>query len=132
MSPGFKLKYDQMQEGNPTSKPAEGDGMTKAYDAYYTGESNARNLCFVWLDGNRIFLNYSYLISGEYMPALNTILLAFTSHAIVLKGVNLEALYYDIMQHNQRQIVCNDSRYNLVGEGELPLVNEITMTKNEG
>lgn len=125
MSLNFKLKYDQMRESDPTKEELRSGSESKQVEEYYPNESHARNICFVWQDGRRIFLNYSYLVSGEYLPDESLIKLAFTSQALILKGVNLEGLFYDIMQHWVRQIVCVNARYNIIGEGEKPVVNEI-------
>jgi hypothetical protein len=123
----FKLKYDEMKEGNPAHEEPSSEYRSKAYEEFYPEESHTRNVCFVWLDGKRIFMNYSYLVSGEYSPETNTITLSFTTHAFILKGVNLESLFYDIMHQLSKQITCVDARYNLIGEGEKPVVNEISI-----
>ena len=127
MNHGFKLKYNEMQENNPAHKEGE-EKAAKVYDDKYAEPGHVRNLCFVWLDGKRTFLNYSYLMSGEYSPEENTIQLMFTTHAVVLKGVNLGELFYDVMSQMARQIVCTDARYNIIGVSENPVVNEINMT----
>ncbi|MBE7172477.1 MAG: hypothetical protein INR73_17965 [Williamsia sp.] len=130
MSQGFKLKFDQLRENDPThrEKPLQDGG--KAYEQFYPEESHARNICFVWQSGKRLFLNYSYLISGEYLPEERTLTLAFTTQTFILKGVNLENLFYEVMNHAVRQIVCADERYNLVGEDEKFVVNDIQIVKN--
>lgn len=125
MSQGFKLKFDEMRAGNPTHPTSPDESGAKAYEQHYPEESGVRSLCLVWRDGRRIFLNYSFLVSAEYIPDGNEIRLSFTSQLFVLKGVNLQSLFYDLMSQSIRQITCVDERYNLVGEDERFVVNEI-------
>ncbi len=125
MSQGFKLKFDQMRESNPAKQDAGTGSPSKAYDEFYPEAGNTRNLCFVWRDGRRTFINYSYLISAEYLPDESCIVLTFTSQTLVLKGVNLEPLFYELMHQSVRQITCTDERYNVVSEEGRFAVNEI-------
>jgi len=129
MSQGFKLKYDQLRENDPTQreKPLQDGG--KAYEVFYSEESNARNISFVWQDGRRVFLNYSYLVSGEYSPEENRLTLTFTTQVLIFKGVNLENLFYEVMNHSVRQVICVDERYNVIGENEKFVVNDILVKK---
>lgn len=127
MSQGFRLKYDQIRENDKPRQEAE-QSVSRAFDEVYPDEGHARSVCFVWPDGKRMFLQYSYLVSGEYLPDVSTITLTFTTHIIVLKGVNLEGLFYDLMNQIIRQITCVDERYNLVGDDEKFVVNKIVAT----
>ena len=119
------MKFDQMRDNNPAKQGAESDSTGSAYDETYPEEGHVRNLCFVQQNGKRCFLNYSYLVSGEYDPDENTITLIYTTHKIFMKGVNLESVYYKIMEQQIRQIVCMHTRYNVVGKDSEPVVNEI-------
>lgn len=126
MSQGFKLKFDEMRDNDPTKdEPAQ--YRERAFDKSYPDEGHARSICFVWPDGRRMFLNYSFLVSGEYLPDESNIVLTFTSNTFVLKGVNLEGLFYDIIRQQAKQVTCIDARYNVVGDGEKFIVNEIEM-----
>ncbi len=121
MSHGFKLRFDEMREGDPTAseqiRPSETDN-------YYQTPGHARNVCFVWSNGKRLFLNYAYLISGEFSPneEKNQITLTFSSHKVLLSGYNLEPLYSSLLDHLPRLISEMDSRYVLRGD-----VNEVTV-----
>lgn len=126
MSQGFKLKFDEMRDNDPSGSSMP---RSKTSEEFYSEESHARNICFVWLDGKRMFLNYSYLVSGEYEPDENTIALTFTSQTLVLKGINLEGLFYNIMHHLTKQITCADARYNEIKEDDKFVVNEIQIGK---
>ena len=131
MSQGFKLKYDKMRENDPTHQKPSSEEGAKAYDQFYPDESHARNISFVWADGKRVFLSYSYLVSGEYKPEDCTLTLTFTTQAFVLKGVNLENLFYEVMNHAVRQVICVDERYNLIGEDEKFVVNRIAQSETK-
>lgn len=119
MSHEFKLKYDQLKNNDPTKK--EG-GIN------YELQSNVRNICFVQPDGNSVFLNYGYLISGEYLPIENKVILYFTSHTVSLAGLNLDILYQELLKHLPQVIVCKEDRYNELSEG-IPVINLIEIIK---
>ncbi len=130
MSNSFKFKYDDLRSNDPTKKETAlglGDGASKtiSYD-----HANARNVCFVWSDGKRFFLNYSYLVAGEYLPDENTISLIWTTHIVKLKGYRLEMLFDELMQHLPKYVVCVDLRYNQISENKSYSVNEIAVVEN--
>ena len=118
-----------MQDSDPTKENAgDGSGIS---EENYSVISHARNICFVLADGNRIFLNYGYLVSGEYLPEDNKIILSFTSHTIIVIGILLEKLFYDLMGGLPRQLVCQDARYNPVDDKGKPIINEMQIMKND-
>jgi hypothetical protein len=130
MSQGFKFKFDQMRESNPTHGGASsGDGSDAQSEAYY-GQGNTRNICFAWPDGRKLFLNYAYLVSCDYLPDENSLTLTWTTHTVTLKGFSLHILFDELMLHLPRQIVCTDPRYNATAEKDMPVVNEIHITAN--
>lgn len=129
MNQGFKLKYNEMQENNPANNPDGAEQAPKADDYKYIAVGHVRNICFVWVDGKRVFLSYAYLISGEYNPEEAAIRLIFTTHSVLLKGNHLESLFYELMAQITRQIVCVDSRYDVLSEDKLPSVHQITLTE---
>ena len=124
MNQHFRLKYNEMRENIP-SPPDDASVKDESYASY----SNVRNVCFVLADGNIIFLNYGYLVAGRFFPADNRIILSFTSDTVILTGIHLEALFYDLMQQIPRQIVCSDSRYNVTAD-DGPVVNDIKVKSN--
>jgi hypothetical protein len=113
MSQEFKFKFDRMQENNPASDKEKEDQKSETYAT----ATSSRNLCFVWPDGRKLFLNYAYLISGEYIPTEKNITLIFTTHKIVLKGARLDVLYDDLLMHVPRVIPAIDPRYAEIDEG---------------
>lgn len=76
--------------------------------------SNARNVCFVQQNGRRLFLNYAYLISGEYVPESNIITLTFTTHIVILKGNLLEQVYESLLFHLPKLIQAEFKRYESI------------------
>ncbi|MGN8037822.1 hypothetical protein ACTJJ0_22210 [Chitinophaga sp. 22321] len=133
MSQSFRLKFDQMRDGDPTNRetsdPVSGEG-SDSRDESYSGYSNVRNVCFAWPDGRKLFLNYAYLVSCDYQPEENTLSLTWTTHTVMIKGFSLHNLFDELMQHLPRQIVCTDPRYNATVEKDKSIVNEIHITAN--
>jgi len=88
-----------------------------------------RNLCFAWPDGRKLFLNYAYLVSGEFVTdgETNTIKLAFTSHLVTLKGYGLEELYIALIEQIPRIIEEEDARYRDTSESKT-MVTEIVVS----
>lgn len=126
MNQSFSERFAQMREnaltgGEPQVSPNGGD-------AKYPTAGNTRNLCFVWPDGKRMFINYAYLVSGEYRPAEGSIVLIFTSHTVTLKGTTLEPLFEDLMGQVTRQVVCMDSRYTETTDEDQVVVTEIIIS----
>ncbi|THF52827.1 hypothetical protein E6C50_01040 [Flavobacterium supellecticarium] len=100
-----------------------GDNGIAKFDKDYNG---VRNVCFVMLDGKHIFLNYSYLVAGEYFLEENKITLHFTTHIITLTGKNLENLYQDLMMHMAKIIIVTNDRYSgIATQGDSPIVTGI-------
>jgi hypothetical protein len=129
MSREFKLKYDELRDGDPTKtgSPSGSNGNNEYYS-----ESHGHNICFVWLDGGRFFLNYSYLLSGELKvdDDKNIINLTFTSHTVVMQGYVLERLFVALMEHLPRVIYQVDERYAL-NDVDVAIVTLISVEKRE-
>lgn len=114
MDQDYRLKFDRMRQNNPTGEKAQEEQKSDAY----TYATSTRNLSLVWPDGRRLFLNYAYLISGEYFPTERNITLLFTTHKIVLQGIRLDTLYDDFLMHVPRIITCTDPRYTEIEDGK--------------
>jgi hypothetical protein len=127
MSQGFNLHYTRMKEGDtPLSANNSDPNATDGNTGIIGGSS--RNICFVVAPNRMIFLNYAYLISGEYKPDENTITLLFTSHSVTIKGIKLEALFYRLMDHAVKQLTAVDNRYNALQESNNSIINEIIIS----
>ncbi len=111
MNREFKLRYDQMREGDPAK--TEETAPPNADNGLYHAPGHARNLCLVWSDGKRFFLNYAYLLAGEFTVGdeKNEIILHFSSHTVTLKGYGLESLFMALLDHLPRIINAMDERY---------------------
>lgn len=119
----LKLKYDL--QGKKILDESNGHDSTSENIVLHETECNVRNICFIQCDGKRIFLNYAYLISGDYFPDENKIILTFTTHTITLKGQLLNFLFEGFINQKFQQITSIDLRYALVGKIEESFVTEI-------
>jgi hypothetical protein len=130
MSHGFKLRFDEMRESDPTNLDTT---QKNDLPEFYQTAGHTRNICFIWSNGKQLFLNYAYLIACEFNPndEKNLIKLIFSSHTISLLGFNLLSLYTALLDHLPRFISEIDSRYALVGESEEVIVVEIIVEKKE-
>lgn len=128
MSQDFKFKFDRMLESDPTL-PGQEAGEPAGDARLYPSVSHTRNLGFVWPDGRRMFLNYSYLVSAEFRPVDNAIHLAFTTHEVLMKGVALHILFEELMSHLPRIIRCTEARYNATLEQAAYAVNQMAIEK---
>lgn len=121
MSLKFKFgNYDDNQE----------TGEQKPVFEKYDSQGQVRNICFVQADGKQIFLNYSYLISGESSPVENSITLLFTTHTVTLKGNNLEKLYAELSTQITKAIYCIDKRYIQIKNETDSVVTEISIVRH--
>lgn len=108
-------------------KPEKQEGQADALTNYET-EGSVRNLCFVQPDGKRIFLNYAYLVSGEYDPEASIITLTYTTHVVTLRGYGLEELYESLGTHVPKKIISVGERYEAMrGEKRSEVVTDINI-----
>lgn len=124
MSQGFKLRFDQMREGDPTASTG---GEPEAFAT----PGHARNVCLAWPDGRRFFLNYAYLVAGEFQPGeeTNLIRLEFTSHTVTLRGHRLHELFAALLDHRPRVIASGEARYAALDEGGAATVVQMTVER---
>lgn len=120
MSQDFNMGFDPFDKQGKVNLPNE-DNLPEEYKV----SSSIRNVCFVWQDGRRKFLNYAYLVSAEYMPDDSIIELTFTSTKISLKGIKLDILHEKLLFHLPITIICQDLRYSQLSRADY-CVNEIT------
>ncbi|GAB4002096.1 hypothetical protein GCM10028807_59960 [Spirosoma daeguense] len=114
MNQGFKLRFDQMRENNP----ATDNTLSVELNGDYHAPGYARNLCLVWPDGRKVFLNYAYLIEAEFDPGSekNIIRLNFSSHDVLLQGYGLDTMFMELLDHLPRIIKASDERYAIETE----------------
>jgi hypothetical protein len=130
MSHGFKLRFDEMREGDPTNFDKI---KTNDVPEFYQTAGHTRNVCFIWSNEKRLFLNYAYLIGCEFNPNddKNQIKLIFSSHTVSLIGYNLLSLYTALLDHLPRFVSEVDARYALEAESEEAIIVEIIVEKKE-
>ncbi len=132
MSQEYKLRYDQIREGDPTKPNTPAPSKKDESMEVYQTPSHARNLCLVWLDGKRMFFNYAYLIAGEYSATgeKNAILLHFSSYTVQLQGYGLESVFMSILEHSPKIITMIDERYAVDGI-ESVVIDMLVERKND-
>lgn len=122
-----ELKFKYGNAGKSENKTEEKKETGSENVILYGEQENARNVCFVMLDGKQIFLSYAYLISGEFDPEQNVITLTFSTQKVTLTGNKLEGLFEQLMLQMPRKISCVDKRYKEVKEESQSIVTEITL-----
>jgi hypothetical protein len=123
--------FDKLNKGNGGQETVPPDLSMDETENYAT-PSQTRNLCFVQPDGKRLFLNYAYLVSGEYVPETNTIKLVYTTHEITLKGNNLNGLFGELMHQLTKLIVCQDKRYSAIDDSSDSVINDLQIVCKSG
>lgn len=131
MSQRFNLNFDEMRRKN--AEPIEDQDRTLTgtnQGEHYPSYGNVRNICFVWPEGKKLFLNYSYLISGACDTQFGEVVLTFSTHIITIKGYNLQTLFFEIMDQHIRLLLCIEERYNSLQPDGEPVVNNIVVAQN--
>lgn len=133
MSQRFNLKIDQMRQSNPAATDHQDDqGNALLPDSeHYPSYGNVRNLCFVWPDGRKLFLNYSYLIATECNTLYSEVILTFSTHIVTLKGFNLQTMFFELMEQRLRLIACIEERYLSLQPEGAAVVSEIVVVKQD-
>ena len=123
----LKYKFDKLNE----NKEQEGDASPSDDIEKYEVPSHTRALSFIDTSGNHYFLNYAYLVSGEYKPSDNAITLFFTSHSVTIKGANLEGLFNELIDNRIKQVKTVDKRYASALIDTEPIVTDIQIKERE-
>lgn len=111
--PGYRLRYEQLSEEDPTMKDQSIDPSSEELKPYYDQPGHMRNLCFVWPDGRRVFIGYAYLISGEMTidGEINKIVLTFSNQIVTIEGYKMEELYQALMEQRMLYVAQFGERY---------------------
>ena len=125
---GLTDKFDEMNGGKKNNPDKQGGPQTEP--ANYPTTGDGRNLCFVQPDGKRQFLNYAYLIGGEYDPEASEIKLTYTTNIVTIKGYNLQALFESLMGQVPKEIVGIDKRYSEGRDETETVITEIIIREN--
>jgi hypothetical protein len=122
MNHNSRYRFEEMQSNNLNEKDQE--------PGNYHQSQSVRNLWFEMADKSAIFLNYGYLVSGEYKPQDGIIHLIFTSHIVLLIGVNLDTLFLELLDHLPRKISCVNQRYQQLTNDGQPIIENIQVLPN--
>lgn len=96
---------------------------------FYDTAGHARNICFVQVDGEAEFLNYSYLVSCKFLPNESMIKLVFTTCSVEIRGQNLRELFKGIFNQTIQSIAVIEERYLSVHEMKI-IIKEITIASS--
>jgi hypothetical protein len=119
------------RDKNRLQSDTEPESQSMYENEQFIKAGRVRNLCFVQPDKKKLFLNYSYLISGEFSPETNTITLVYTTHEITISGRNLEPLFEKLGMHLQKTVVTVDKRYIGTFETDELVVTSIVIASNK-
>jgi hypothetical protein len=120
----YRFKANQMRDNSANLGEENKETLSQFEPSQYV-----RNLRFVWPDGQQKFLNYAYLVSGEFLPDQSSIHLIFTSEVIVIEGIRLVQLFDDLLEHKPKQIICINDRYTALQDESHPVVTKISVLK---
>jgi len=123
MKDDFNFQFDKRK--GAASKELKPD--ITSYETY----GMVRNICFTFEDGTRKFLNYAYLVSGDFASDKKSITLIFTTETVILKGILLEKLFEELMQQTPKEITAVGSRYSPLQDNQEPVVTEIILKQLE-
>lgn len=121
MSQNFKDRLDRMWDSDSTDNKAEETSHYKTFESI----SQVRNIDFVWTNGDRLFLNYAYLVSCRYSIDESSLNIKFTSCTVILRGVRLSLLYLDLRVNLPLEIIAIEPRYNSTVDETDFIVNSI-------
>ncbi len=126
----LSYKFDRKNnDSDKTENPANKEDEKEIVNFNFPG--SVRNLCLKEISGKQTFLNYAYLMSGEFSPDENSIFLYFTTHTVELKGNNLEKLFDSLNLHEPRKIECLDKRYITIKSETEIFITEILISNNK-
>ncbi|MGN7822915.1 hypothetical protein ACTJJB_22540 [Chitinophaga sp. 22536] len=126
MNLNFKLRLDELNENDPTSKNSSSVLQTE----FYEHSGHIREVCFVPLHGKIVSLNYAYWVAREFEIEENRMTLLWTTHIVVLKGIRLMPLFFDFFYQLPKIVVAQDARYNATAAKDTPIVNDIKVQEN--
>jgi len=129
MSQGFKLRFDQMKENNPSTQDSSSEGENSAF---YPSEGSIRELCLVFKDGNMDAFPYSYIMYRKFRmsDAKNSIIIELPSKVITLSGYGLLQLFLAIARQLPRTVYQIDERY--ASQGDSAVTEIIVEETNKG
>ncbi len=122
-------KFDKLKDNSDSESARQPSSETEKLVEQYDSPGHPRNLCFIEAGGKRTFLNYAYLVTGEYSPEQTAITLSFTTHTVTLKGANLDILFEYLLDHKVKKITSLDKRYQATTSDSEIVVSELLIEK---
>jgi len=129
MSQGYKLRFDEMKENNPSTPDSTSEGENPAF---YQSEGSIRELCLVFKDGTMDFIPYSYIVYKRFRISndKNSIIIELPSKMITLSGYGLLQLILAISRQLARTVYQIDERY--ASQGDSAVTEIIVEETNKG
>ena len=127
MSQEFKLNFDALRKDDSPHSTGGGSQTHEIKNENYPSAGNARNICFALKSGEKLFLNYAYLVSCKLLAEQNKIELIFTTHQIDLKGKRLEKLFENLFYSSVLSLAEKDERYCEIESETESQVHEISI-----
>ena len=118
MSLKLNTRFNEMKENNPSSRDTQSSKKAMILDDVYPSPGSVRNLCYELSDGRKMFLNYAYLISAELATENDKMMITYTTHTVLITGINLEPLFINLMANMPQLIRHTESRYATQYKGE--------------
>ncbi|MBK7856649.1 MAG: hypothetical protein IPJ79_18690 [Bacteroidetes bacterium] len=116
----MKKNYSSNEKSQP-----EVESQKDSDNAFYPHASSNRNICFTLKDGKKVFLSYSYLISCEFVPEEQKIVMQFTTHSVELHGEKLEGLFEGLFYNSVMNVIEQDERYGEKEKSDITFIKEI-------
>lgn len=126
----LKYKFEGNNEKEPEKKDDEILPVDENAIELFDTVSSVRNVCFIETNGKETFLNYSYLVSGEFSPDESCITLVFTTHTVKLKGSRLKELHESFMNHQPKKLCAIAKRYAETLKTDKAIISEIEVNLN--
>jgi hypothetical protein len=122
MSQNFRLKSDELRQNNPTIDVRQDD---EAFYRTYESSGYIRNVALTMPNGKSFTIPYVLISKIEYDPMAGAVTIINGGEKIVLNGVRLKALYYDLFFQLPLEIFITEERYNPINNEAKFIVNEI-------
>jgi len=127
MNRDFLSNFEQPKNQPEVAESGDIEWVSNVEVTDYRHGESGHNVCFVWPDGRRKFMEYSRLDSGEINPDNDIVRLMFGTETVELTGIGLLPLFKSLMAHGRKFVYCDDARYNSLSNDE-PIVNEIIIS----
>lgn len=128
MSQDYKSTIDEYRDNNPGGFQQD-DGNPNYYPSY----GGIRKFAFVWPDGKSEVFNYVSVTRQTFDPSSKDLTLELHTFKIVISGIKLDLLQFDMMAQLPKFILISDKRYNAVQDDDKDkyIVNEVNISEKQ-